>query len=166
MELVDRYDNKRRPLNKTSDRLTKIPGEFRIASHLWIINSKNEFLIQKRSPEKRKYPNYWSIHGGATDAGETSFEAACRECYEEIGIKLDISEIEFMFSYKRKFCFTDVYLARKDVNIKDIKLQKKEVTDAKWVSMPILEDMILNGEVAPNISKYYHFFKTILNNEI
>ena len=44
MEMVDKFDNKRRPLNKTTERHEKIEGEYRQSVHTWIQNSKGEFL--------------------------------------------------------------------------------------------------------------------------
>ena len=86
MEIVDKLDNKRQFLRKTSDRSEKIVGEFRQSAHTWIMNSNGEFLIQKRTPNKRTFPNKWSQTGGGVDEGETTLEAALRECREELGI--------------------------------------------------------------------------------
>ena len=49
MELVDKLNNKRQSLNKTAERQEKVDGEYRQSVHTWIMNSKGEFLIQKRS---------------------------------------------------------------------------------------------------------------------
>ena len=107
MEMVDKFDNKRRPLNKTTERHEKIEGEYRQSVHTWIQNSKGEFLIQKRTPNKNFFPNMWSQTGGGVDTGETTFQAAVRECKEELGIDIDTSNMELIMSFKRKFDFVD-----------------------------------------------------------
>ena len=38
MELVERFDNKRIPLNKLIDRYVDTPGEYKQFVHLWIVN--------------------------------------------------------------------------------------------------------------------------------
>ena len=160
MELVDKYDNKRRPLNKTSERRDKIDGEYRLSTHIWIINS-NGILIQKRAITKKKNPDKWSIHGGAVDAGETTLSAAIRETHEEVGIDLSEDDLELMISYKHKYTITDVYLTKKEIPIEAVTIQKEEVQEAKYVSFEEFEQMILDGVVADNITEYYPYFKTI-----
>ena len=160
MELVDKYDNKRRPLNKTGERMEKVDGEYRLSTHIWIINS-NGILIQKRAHEKKKNPDKWSIHGGAVDAGENSLEAAIRETKEEIGITLSEDDLELMLSYKRKFTITDIFLCHKEISLDEITLQKSEVQDIKYVSFEELEKIISNGDFANNIEEHYSFFKMI-----
>ena len=39
MELVDKFDNKRQSLNKTTERQVKVEGEYRQSVHIWIQNS-------------------------------------------------------------------------------------------------------------------------------
>ena len=88
MEIVDKFNNKRQALNKTAERSEKIDGEYRQSVHTWIQNSKGEFLIQKRTPNKKNFPNMWSQTGGGVDEGETTLQAALRECKEELGIDI------------------------------------------------------------------------------
>ncbi len=166
MEIIDKYDNKKFPLNKTAERHDKVLGEYRISVHVWIINNKGELLIQKRSPQKRKYPNMWACHGGGVDAGENSLEAAIRECKEEIGVNLDKENIEFVLSYKySNSTFLDIYLARADINLEDLVFQEEEVCDAKWVTLDEFDNMIKNNEVPSVVLHYFDFFKKIINKE-
>jgi isopentenyldiphosphate isomerase len=45
--------------------------------HVWILNSKKELLVQKRSKDRRAHPDYWDISAaGHISAGQTSLEAA------------------------------------------------------------------------------------------
>lgn len=67
MEIVDKLNNKRQNLNKTAERSEKISGEYRQSVHTWIMNSKGEFLIQKRTSNKKNFPNKWSQTGGGVD---------------------------------------------------------------------------------------------------
>lgn len=166
MEIVDKYDNKKIPLNKKSERHAKVPNEYRLSAHVWIVNSQGEFLIQKRNPQKRKYPNMWSCHGGGVDTGENSLEAGIRECKEELGITLNKSDMEFVLSYKSfNLTFIDVYLAKADINLENLVLQEKEVCDAKWLTLDEFDNMIKNNEVAPNVIFYYDFFKKLIKKE-
>ena len=47
-------------------------GNFHRTAHVWIINDKNELLLQKRSASKKSHPNCWDISGaGHIRAGES-----------------------------------------------------------------------------------------------
>lgn len=162
MELVDKLNKRRESLNKKTDRYEKIEGEYCSYVHVCIMNDKNEFLIQKRSPYKKINPNMWSQTGGAVDSGETSLQGALREVKEELGIDLDKDNIELMLSFKRKHSFLDVWLAKQNVDLKDIVMQKDEVSEVKWVTKEELKNMIDSNEVSGSVNVYYDMLTNLL----
>lgn len=165
MEILDLYDSKKIKLNKTLVRESGEPldGEFKLSIHLWIMNSKGEFLIQKRSADRKANPNKWAFTGGAVDSGEESYIGAIREANEELGIDLKSEDIEFLLGFKREHDFVDVFIAKSDIDIKNVKIQEEEVSESKWVSPKELELLIENGEFVPAINLYYDLFKKLLN---
>lgn len=165
MEVVDKLNNKRQYLNKTAERSKKIMGEYRQSAHTWIMNSEGKFLMQRRSPNKKNFPNMWSQTGGGVDSGETPLEGALRECKEELGITIPKENIELILSFKRMYDFVDVWLARLDINIDDIILQEDEVTDVKWFSIEEIKSMQKIGELAGSIDIYFDMFLNLLNYE-
>jgi len=61
---------------------------------IWIVNSKGELLLQKRSKNKRVCPSTWeSAASGGVDAGESYGRAAQRELEEETGIKTRLKKL-------------------------------------------------------------------------
>ena len=156
MEIVDKFDNKRELLNKTAQRHEKIKGEYRQSAHIWIVNKECKFLMQKRSKYKKSFAGKWSQTGGAVAEGETPLQGALRECKEELGLDIPKKEIELIFSFKREYDFVDVWLVRKNIDIKKLKLQEEEVEEVKWVSKEELEKMIKNNETTPNVSFYFN----------
>ena len=162
MELVDIFDNKRIPLNKTSARYEDLPGEYSQSVHVLIVNSKNELLIQKRTPNKKVYPNLWSVTSGGINTGETSLDAVYRECMEELGITIHPSEIELIASYKRTFDFLDIWLVKKDINLSEIIMQEDEVSEVKWVSFDEFENIIKNNQTPPAVQTYFDFARKLL----
>lgn len=164
MELIDKFNKRKEFLNKKSERSKKIPGEYGQSVHIWIMNTDNKFLIQKRANSRKIFPNKWSITAGAVDNGETSLEGALREAKEELGLDLNKENIEFMLSIKRTNSFLDVWLAREDINIEDIIMQEEEVSDVKWVEKEEFEKMIEKEEVAGTVKIYYEMFIYLLEN--
>ena len=164
MEILDLYDNKKNKMNKTLIRENGEPddGEFKLSIHLWIINSKGEFLIQKRSASRKANPNKWAFTGGAVDAGEESYQGAIREAKEEMGIDLKPDDIEFLLGFKREHDFVDVFIAKSEVDISDVKMQESEVSESRWVNPSELDKLIEDGEFVPAINLYYDLFKKLL----
>lgn len=162
MEMVEKFDNKRISLGKMEERHKKIPNEYRQSVHVWIINKNGEFLIQKRSANKKKDPNMWSVTGGANCNGETMLETVIRECKEEISIDVDVEKLELLMTIKGKSTFTDIWLLKQDIQIEDIKMQEDEVSDVKWVSREELNDIIMKGEFASKSLFYYEFLEKLL----
>ena len=156
MEIVDKFNNKRESLNKTAQRYEKIKGEYRQSEHIWIVNNEGKFLMQKRSKYKKSFAGKWSQTGGAVDEGETPLQGALRECKEELGLDIQKKEIELIFSFKREYDFVDVWLVRRNIDIKKLKLQEEEVEEVKWVSKEEIEKMIKNNETTPNVDFYFN----------
>lgn len=163
MEIVDKFDNKRRPLHKTSERHDKVDGEYRQSVHTWIQNSKGEFLIQKRTPNKKFFPNMWSQTGGGVDTGETTLQAALRECKEELGIDINPNNMELILSFKRKYDFVDVWRVKQDIDISELVLQEDEVADVKWATIDEIKDLMNSGKLAKSIEVYFNMFIELLD---
>lgn len=165
MEIIDLYNNKREKLNKTFIREQGEPeiGEYKLSVHVWILNSKGELLIQKRNENLKRNPGKWAYTGGAVDSGETSLQAALRETKEELGIEIDDDKIEFLLSFKRERGFVDIWLIKEDINIGDIKLQKTEVSEAKWVTIKELEELIKTEQFVKALGIYHDTFIKLLN---
>ena len=88
-ELWDVYDEDRNltgRLHRRGDPLKK--GDYHLVIHVWILNSRGEFLLTKRSPNKG-FANLWETTGGSALAGDDSLTAAIREVKEETGLRLD-----------------------------------------------------------------------------
>ena len=127
-------------------------GEYHLVVHIWIVSSDGELLIQRRSDTKKLMPGEWAATGGAAKSGESSFEAASRELFEELGIKSDEESLKFLKRIKRRNSFLDVWAIKTDVPAESLTLQKSEVSEAKWVSEDALKQMI-------KTDKYHNYGK-------
>ncbi len=163
MEMVDKLNNKRQLLNKVAERHDKVNGEYRQSVHTWIQNSKGEFLIQKRTPNKKFFPNMWSQTGGGVDEGETTLQAALRECKEELGIDINTNNIELILSFRRKYDFVDVWLVKQEIELSSLVLQEDEVSDVKWATVDEIRNLMKSGELAKSIDIYFDMFIELLS---
>ncbi len=122
------------------------PGEYHLVVHIWIISSDGKILIQKRSPNKKLMPGEWAATGGAAISGESSFKAANRELFEELGISSTPETLKKVLRLKRRNSLLDVWTINCDIPVEKLKLQKSEVSKAAWVTKQELEDMIKSGK--------------------
>ena len=114
-ELVDVLNEKGMYTGETQTReICSKKGLWHKAVCVFIINSKNQVLLQKRSANKKTWPNMWDVTaGGNVLAGEFGFQAIIRECKEELGIEF--------------------YIASKEIDITKLQLQEEEVSEVRWI---------------------------------
>lgn len=117
-------------------------GLWHKAVAMFIINSKEQVLLQRRSANKKKWPNMWDITaGGHVLAGEFGFQSIIREAEEELGINLNKNDITFVGSSISTNIqgnivnnhFNEFYIVNKDIDETTLKLQEEEVSEVKWV---------------------------------
>lgn len=156
MELWDVYDiNKRftgKVIDRHSDERLK-EGEYHLVVEAIIINSKGEILLNKRSKFKNKYPNMWESTAGSCIKGENSLQSMLREIREELGVIFNESDAVFYKTLRDDNAkdFKDIWLFRKDLEIKDLSYTDGEVVDSKWVTIDEFEKLIDNEEIIPTI---------------
>lgn len=167
LEIIDLYNNARQIVG-AADKKQPIPaGLNKLSTHVWIINSRGQFLLQQRVPSAKKFPNMWGQTGGTTQTGEDSWQCCVREAREELGITLDIEKSVWVGTFKRPNDFVDVWLIQSDVNISDLKLQPDEVQDVKWATDSEIQEMIDNGtfvpSILPGLKMVYSYFDLMKN---
>ena len=164
MEIVDIYDGKKNKTGKTVERSTKPQnGEYRLSIHIWITNSNGDLLIQRRSANKKMFPNMWNETGGAASTGETSEMTCAREFEEELGVKPNMGNAELIGSIKRKYDYVDVWHISQDINLDDIHMQEDEVSEVKYVTIEELKKIIEDKEFVPTIGPSLNMFLTYMD---
>lgn len=107
--------------------------------------------------QKRKDNGQWCYHGGSIEPGETAYEAASRECFEEIGLTPDEMTLYTVASGEEQHFF---YPNGDEVYIIDsvfvcyhfsgeIKLEESEVVDARWFALDQLPEQITQATRTP-----------------
>lgn len=137
-EMMDLYDENRNKLGVSVPRKTKLKkGQFMLYVIALIQNNKGEILVTQRTMDKKWAAGHWEIPGGGSKAGETSFEAVCREVIEETGLDVSGCEPNVIYTYRNEDLergdnyFTDIYLLNKDFTLEDVNVDPKEVLDVK-----------------------------------
>lgn len=151
VELWDLYTRDRQKTGWLHRRGIPMPQEvYRLAVHVCIFNHAGQLLIQKRQPFKAGWPNMWDLSvGGSAVAGETSWQAAQRETWEELGLKLDLSQARPMFTLNFPQGFDDFYFIEQEVALDQLKLQASEVKQVRWAQKEEVLQMQAEGIMVP-----------------
>ena len=156
MELLDIYNANRQKTGRIHRRGEKLgKGEYILVVCVWVSDGAGRILLTLRAPEKTASPNTWENSGGAAKMGETSRQAIARELWEETGIRAGEKEFLFLESDQIKDAFFDFYFLCHPVPLTEIVLQPGETSDAKWVTLAEMDEMVDSGVVAPPIAKRY-----------
>ncbi len=139
IEYFDVLNEKGRYINKVETRDTCHRNSlWHKAVALFIINSKNQVLLQKRSKTKKIWPSKWDMTaGGHVLAGEFGFEAVIREPQEEIGVNIQKNDLTFLgctiSNDKNNKHFNEFYIVNTELDETKLKLCLEEVEEVKWV---------------------------------
>lgn len=164
MELIDLYNENKILTGERIARGEPIPvGRYKLSIHIWIMNDLNEIYIQKRTNTRKLFPNKWENPGGGAIAGQSSKETFIREFEEELGIKPDINNSKLILSFKREKDFVDMWFVKQNFDISSLNLQKKEVSEAKWVTLKELKEMLNENEFCPTFEQSLNPFLNYLN---
>ena len=157
-EMLDILDKEGNKIGKSERRdVVHQKGLWHRTVHVFMINSKNEVLLQLRSKEQLSFPSKWHLSaGGHIEAGQEPVNAAQREMEEEIGLALSLSEFKKIGTAKvihevkqsnfidNEYC--DIFVVHKDVDIHNLKLQEKEVQEVRWIPMKDFQKFVTEGD--------------------
>ena len=158
MEFLDILDENGVNTGKTASRADVHKyGYWHKVVHVWIINSKNELLLQLRSMEKENHPGEWDISvGGHIPAGEDDVSSAIRETEEEIGLKITPTDLKFIGSVSQESSkgkkdyinkeVDSVFVVKKDLDISKLKMQKGEVDELRFIPLVKFKEMIVRSD--------------------
>ena len=143
-------------------------GLFHASVHLWLYDEKGQILIQKRAKTKDTHPNLWDVSvAGHIRFGERPMEALIRECKEEIGLSIRISDVTFIGTHSEKIIhkedLTDwelhyIYTGALKTPFNKLVVQKSEVASIKLIDLEILKKATLierDKKYVPHQISYY-----------
>ena len=148
-------------------------GVLHRAFSVFILNDKNELLIQRRAENKYHSAGLWANTCCSHQRkGESSIQAGQRRLYEEMGFRSSLQKL-FSFIYKASFDnglieheFDHVLLGYSNDKPK---INTIEVDDFKWISIEKLnEDIVLKPEkyTAWFLIIFERFYKYVLDNNL
>lgn len=164
MEYFDLLYENGTKIGKIKERsLVHRDGDWHASIRIYIIRKNSEknnvqLLLQKRSDDKDSFPGCYDVScGGHLEASESYIEGAVRELNEELSIKVNYTDLIFLFDqklkaegtfHKKHFISNEinrVYILEKNITLNEIKYQKDEIQDVKWIDILSVKEEIWNN---------------------
>jgi isopentenyldiphosphate isomerase len=171
MEYIDIIDEEGNKLgSKKTKKEVHDQGLWHRSAHVWVVNSKGDVLIQKRSPLMDNHPNEWDISAaGHVSAGEDDITSALREVEEEIGLKLEPENLILIGTVKQLSKregyinneINPVYVVKMDLDPNKIIRQEEEVSEVKFIPYKELQGIIENKD--PNFVRRPEEYKVLFD---
>lgn len=164
METLDIVDELGNPTGEIIDRVTAHEkGILHRTAHVWLFRKKEgtvQVLLQKRSRNKDSYPGCYDISSaGHIPAGVDFIPSALRELEEELGLKVDASELilcgkrrvhdDEMFHGTRFIDnqVSNVYMIWKDIKTSELTLQTEEVEEVLWMDFSKCKKAVADNSI-------------------
>ena len=163
MEKRGLYDADRNLTGETIFKGEPIPdGRYIVVVLVYIQNSKGQFLIQKRSLKKN---GKYASTGGHAKSGETGLQGMITEIKEEIGLDVKPEELKLIYTGRedKEQVFFDLFFLKKDIDIKNLTLQKEEVDSVEWLSIDEIDALIKNDLFFANHADEFYRTLNMLN---
>lgn len=149
MELIDVVNEKDEVIEIKDKDSAHRDGDLHRVARIYVVNSKGEMLIHKRSENKKLNPGFWDITvGGHVRSGETYEDAAKRELKEELGINnIKFFEIGKWMGNPNKSnplekLMVKTFLVKFDGSIEDLEIDKGEISQVKLIKFSEIDKII------------------------
>lgn len=109
------------------------------ATAAFIINKRNELLVVRRAKEPEK--DTLDLPGGFVDMNETIEEGMVREIEEETGLKINISQLQYLFSTPNRYIYSGMTIHTLDAAYlvrvpDDVQVQPADdAADCMWIPL-------------------------------
>ena len=162
-EIWDLYNENRELLGKDHVRGEQLPIDgYHLVVHVWIRNSKGQYLISQRSANRPTNPLMWECVDGSVVKGEDSLQGVLREVKEEVGIDLlpekgqvvlsDIKKIEFGKVVNK---IVDVWLFDYDGEVDLGNATTDEVAQVAWMNREQIKELFEHNMFVDTLEYFF-----------
>ncbi len=165
-EIWDLYDENRVLLGKEHIRGEQMPIDgYHLVVHVWIKNSKGEYLISQRAANRPTDPLMWECVDGSVVKGEDSLQGAIRETKEEVGVDLELIKGRIIASDIKKIEFgkivnkiVDVWQFEYDGEVDLSNATTDEVAQVAWMNREQIKELF---EANMFVETFEYFFEEV-----
>lgn len=162
-EIWDLYNENRELLEKDHVRGEQLPIDgYHLVVHVWIRNSKGEYLISQRSANRPTNPLMWECVDGSVVKGEDSLQGVLREVKEEVGIDLLPEKGQVVLSNIKKIEFgkvvnkiVDVWLFEYDGEVDLGNATTDEVAQVAWMNREQIKELFEHNMFVETLEYFF-----------
>ena len=141
-------------------------GTLHRAFSVFILNSANQLLLQRRSSQKMLWPLYWSNSCCSHPRkGEDISRAAQRRVSQELGLQVELKEI-YKFEYRAEYLdvgseheLCTVFIGFSD---EPVEANENEIVEFRWIDAAFVIRMLKDASV-PTTPWFESEWKTLMN---
>lgn len=111
-----------------------------------LLQDDGAFLLTSR-PQGKVYAGYWEFPGGKLEAGESVAQALARELSEELGLQVDVADVQLWQQQLVDYPHALVRLNFCKIFKWQGQLQMREQQEAAWQTLPATVAPVLPGTV-------------------
>jgi 8-oxo-dGTP diphosphatase len=111
-----------------------------------LLRPDGHFLLTSR-PEGKVYAGYWEFPGGKLETGETVAQALRRELHEELGITLEVEDVQAWKTEVVDYPHALVRLNFCKLLRWEGELQMREGQSCTWAQLPVQPAPVLPGAI-------------------
>ena len=108
-----------------------------------IIEKEGKFLMVQEA--KKKCYGKWNFPAGHLEEGETIYDGAIREIFEETGCKVRLTNVLPIINTELEDVNFILINFVAELVEEDIKFNKEEILDVKWIDKKDIEEMDYNS---------------------
>lgn len=149
MEMREVFTRDGKPLNRIIPKHAPMErGWYLLHAIVILYTPEGQYIMQQRSLKARYYPGKWDVTGGGVNAGETPAQAAARETWEELGIKVDADSLIPMLREVTDWengtgLITHTLAGMVEIPPEGLCIDPREVNDVKCVDFQTFYDTVL-----------------------
>ncbi len=134
-------------------------GFYHLVIHVWLMDEKGRYLIQRRASTVESYPGVWAATGGSAIVGETSLEAVRRETYEELGLSIHPNDFVLTQRFLRSNHLLDLWQTPVDADFDKRFVPTEEVDEVAFRYPHEIAEMLRKGDFFPYWDEYFKTLK-------
>ena len=108
-----------------------------------VVNEKKQILLQKRSANKKFFPNKWALCSGLVISGESCEDAAVRELKEELGVDFQISDLHLL---EENLNLTRFYYVITNYDESQFTIKEDELSSVRWFDLDEILEKVSSGD--------------------
>ena len=111
-----------------------------------LLQADGAFLLTSR-PQGKVYAGYWEFPGGKLEAGESVAQALARELSEELGLQVEVANVQLWKQQLVDYPHALVRLNFCKIYKWQGQLKMREQQEAAWQTLPAMVEPVLPGTV-------------------